>query len=75
LRDNAGDSDTQQSLTCLDHLGRRDIDRNNPICVASPKVAKASRIVTVACRCHQCNHLKFNANVNYPLMKQKKSFF
>ncbi len=29
-------------------------NRNNPICVASLKVAKASTIVTVACCCHQC---------------------
>ena len=26
-------------------------NRNDPICVVSPKVAKASTMVTVACRC------------------------
>ncbi len=31
-------------LTGLGYLGRSDINRNNPICVASPKVAKASII-------------------------------
>jgi hypothetical protein len=40
-RDNAGDSDTY--CTCLGHLGRSDINRNNPICVATPKVAKVSK--------------------------------
>ncbi len=39
-------SDTQQSLlTCLGHLGWHDINRNDPICVALPKVAKASKAV------------------------------
>ncbi len=31
-------------LTCLGYLGRSNINRNDPICVASPKVAKASTI-------------------------------
>jgi hypothetical protein len=31
-------------LNCLGYLGRSDIKRNNPICVASPQVAKASTI-------------------------------
>jgi len=31
-------------LTFLGFLGRSDINRNNPICVALPKVAKASTI-------------------------------
>jgi hypothetical protein len=31
-------------LTCLGYLGRSNINRNNPICVASPKVTKASTI-------------------------------
>jgi len=36
--------------TCLVHLGHSNINRNNPICVALPKVAKASTIsVTVTC--------------------------
>jgi hypothetical protein len=40
-RDNAGDSDTY--CTWLGQLGHSDINRNNPICVATPKVAKASK--------------------------------
>ncbi len=39
--DNAGNSDTY--CTCLGHLGCSDINRNNPICVTMPKVAKASK--------------------------------
>ncbi len=34
-------------------LGSMTRNRNNPICVASPKVAKASTMVTVACHCHR----------------------
>jgi hypothetical protein len=34
------------------------------ICVALPKVAKASTIVTVVCRCHWHFHLKNIANGN-----------
>jgi hypothetical protein len=34
-------------LTCLGHHGRRDINKNDPICVELPKVAKASTAVTV----------------------------
>ncbi len=34
-----------------------DKNRNNPICVASPEVAKASTVVTVACCCRQWFHL------------------
>ncbi len=39
------DSDMQQShdCTCLGHLRWRNIIRNDPISVASPKVAKASK--------------------------------
>jgi len=40
-------------LTCLGHLGQHDRDRNNPICVVSPKVANAST-VSCPCRCRQC---------------------
>jgi hypothetical protein len=48
-RDNAkdGDSDSHH-CTCHGHLGRCDINRNSPICVALPKVAMASTMVTVA---------------------------
>jgi hypothetical protein len=34
-------------------LGGATRNRNNPICFTSPKVAKASTMVTVVCRCHQ----------------------
>jgi hypothetical protein len=40
-RNNAGDIDTY--CTCLGHFGQSDIKRNNPICVAVPKKAKASK--------------------------------
>ncbi len=33
----------QSLLTCLGHLGRHDINRNDPIFVVLPKVAKASK--------------------------------
>ncbi len=48
------DSDTWQShdCTCLGHLGWWDTVRIISIWVASPKVTKASTIVTVACHCH-----------------------
>jgi len=39
--------------TCLGHLGRRNRNKSNPICVVLPKVAKASTANV--------------ANVNYPL--------
>jgi hypothetical protein len=51
LRDNAGDSDSHY-LLALATLGHSDKNRNNPICVMSPKVAKASTIciaVAIAC--------------------------
>jgi len=43
-------SDMQQSSdwTCLGHLGQHDINRNDPISVASPKVAKASTSVSLS---------------------------
>ncbi len=37
---------------------------NDPISVATFKVAKATTIVAVACRCRQRYHLKYNANVH-----------
>ncbi len=46
LRDNALDDagDSNMYCTCLGNLLRSDINRNNPICVATtPKVAKASK--------------------------------
>jgi hypothetical protein len=49
------DSDTQQSrdsglCTCLGHLGWHNININDPICVAPPKVAKASNEGDMASR-------------------------
>jgi len=42
--DNAGNNDTRQSLlTCLGHLERHDINRNDPISVVLPKVARGSK--------------------------------
>ncbi len=49
--DIAGDSDMRQShrvfgwspLTYLGYLGQHEINRNDPISVAPPKVAKASK--------------------------------
>jgi hypothetical protein len=37
---------------------------HDPISVATPKVSKASTIVSVMCRCRQCYRLKYNTNVN-----------
>ena len=34
---------------CLDHLGGHDTNRNDPICVILPKLARASTVVTVEC--------------------------
>jgi hypothetical protein len=59
------DSDTRQSLlTCLGHLGWRDINIKNPICVVPPKVAKAS---TVMCHCfaNKCRHCKRSMSYNF----------
>ncbi len=53
--------------SCLGHLGQSDRARNDPIYVATPKVAKARKIVAVACRCHRRYRLKYNTNVNYAL--------
>ncbi len=58
-------SDTQQSLlTCLGHLGWHDINRNDPIRVALPKVAKASKAVAQNCPLVLLTNF---ANVNNPL--------
>ena len=60
----ARDSNTRQSLlTCLGHLGRRDINRNDPICVVSTKVAKASTMVTVMCHCNRNYHRCYRSNL------------
>jgi len=47
-------------FTCLCHLGWRDTDRIISISVVSPKVAKASTIVTVACHWYWCFRLKMS---------------
>jgi len=41
------------TVFALATLGGTTRNRNNPICVASPKVAKANTMVTVVCCCHQ----------------------
>ncbi len=45
LCDNAGDNagNSYTYCTCLGHLGCSDINRNNPICVDKPKVAKVRK--------------------------------
>jgi hypothetical protein len=48
-------------------------NRNDPIHVALPKVAKASTIVTVTCRCHRRYCLKYIANAHKPL--EMKRYF
>ncbi len=54
------DSDTQQSLLYLPwpHWAVQNKIEMILFCVALPKVAKASIIVTVECHCCQCVHLK-----------------
>ncbi len=68
----------QCDSTCLGHLGWRTRNRNNPICVASPKVAKASTMMTVICCCcwhyrrryrsklRQCKHGLMHVSKAYP---------
>ncbi len=41
-------------------------NRNDPISVSTPKVAKASTIVAVVCHCRWHYRLKYNPIVNYP---------
>ncbi len=41
-------------------------NRNDPISVAMPKVAKVSTIMAFACHCRQHYLLKYSNNVNYP---------
>ncbi len=45
-------------LTFLGHHGLLDTNRNDSICVAPPKVAKTSLVVTVRCRCRLHYHAK-----------------
>ncbi len=46
------------TVLALATLGGVTRNRNNPICVVSPKVVKASTMVTVACRCLRCYRSK-----------------
>jgi hypothetical protein len=54
-------------VLALATLCGKTLNRNDPICVAPPKVAKASTIATVTCRCCWRYHLKNIANVNTAL--------
>jgi hypothetical protein len=58
------------TVLALATLGGVTSNRNNPICIASPKVAKASTMVTVACNCHQHYHRHYHSK----LCKCKHSF-
>jgi hypothetical protein len=51
------------------HLGRHDVNRNDPICVTSPKVVRASTVAE--CRVSLLPKVLLTnvANVNDPLMK------
>jgi len=61
-------SNTWQSLlTCLGHLGQRNINRNDPIGVAPPKVAKASTIKWCCLSLLPMVSLTNVTNVNDPL--------
>ena len=65
-------SDMWQSLlTCLGHLGWRDTDRIVSISCPSPKVAKASIVMTVACRSRWQFCFENFANVNDPLQRNE----
>jgi hypothetical protein len=48
-------------------------NRNDPITVAMPKVAKASTIVAVVCCCRRRYFLRYNAKVYEPLCTEKRS--
>jgi hypothetical protein len=61
VRDNARDIVMQYCLPYLPWL--RYTDRIISIYVMPPKVAKASTILNVTCRCHWHYHLKNIANV------------
>ncbi len=58
------DNKATEYVLALANLGDATRNRNNPICVMQPKVAKASTMVSVACHCHrhyrdklhQCKH-------------------
>ncbi len=48
-------------------------NRYDPISVTTPKVAKGSTIVPVACHCRRSYHLKYNANVYEPQVQKYNS--
>ncbi len=47
------DNKVTEYVLALATLGDVTRKRNNPICVAQPKVAKSSTMVSVACRCRR----------------------
>jgi hypothetical protein len=53
--------------TCLGHLGPCETNRNDPICVATPKVAKASTMIYIVCHCRWHFCLINIANLNMAL--------
>ncbi len=57
-------SDSSTNCTCLGHLGWCDTNRNDPICVAPSKVAKASTVVLLSPKILPINF----ANVNKALL-------
>ncbi len=61
--------------TCFGHLGQPDTNRNYPISVAPPKVAKASTVVTVTCQCHGRYRFTNFASVNEQNKITKRSFW
>ena len=63
--ENICDSEPQlHHPTCLGHLGQLDMNRNDPVCVILPKVAKANRVDIIAMQSHTCFFAKNIANVN-----------
>ncbi len=51
---------------------QNDRNKNDPICIMPPKVAKASTIVTVECHCRRHFCLKNIANAYDPLLALAK---
>ncbi len=54
------DNKVTEYVLALATLGDATRNRNNPICVTQPKVAKASAMACVTCHCHwrYCNKLR-----------------
>jgi hypothetical protein len=53
------DNKVTEYVLPLATLGNMTRNRNNPVCVVQPKVAKASTMVSIACHCrwHYCDKL------------------